>query len=255
MHEFPWFPFYATDFTNSRKVRTMSPEEVGIYTLLLCHQWDGGPLPDDDVELSSLANGAQSNTVRTVLERCFVLFEHGWVNERLEQVRVEQVEKREQKVRAGIASGKSRGSKKLPSSNTVRTALESRSNRKGTDPEQTESESDKKETDMSNGVISELASKLWLTWIEELGGRPPHPRLTAKRRQKLAALASEHLVESTDPVADFRALLRAVKASEHHMSKREYQMPESLFVSEERRDTWMQKARANGTAKHWADSL
>jgi hypothetical protein len=90
---------------------------------------------------------------------------------------------------------------------------------------------------------------LWGVWIEELGGNRPYPKLTATRSKKLRVLATEHLTE-TDPLAQFRAILKAVKASEHHMSKREYQMPESLFRNEDRRDTWVNKAAAgNGQAK------
>jgi hypothetical protein len=43
-------------------------------------------------------------------------------------------------------------------------------------------------------------------------------------------------------LALFRSILRAVKRSEWHMSNRAYQMPESLFLSPERRDRWTQEA-------------
>lgn len=88
----------------------------------------------------------------------------------------------------------------------------------------------------------EPISDLWGVWLEELGGDPPHPRLTTKRRQKLRDLYREQLRKAPDPVALFRDVLRAVKRSEHHMSKRAYQMPDSLFRNEERRDTWVQAA-------------
>ena len=127
--DLPWFPFWVSDFLASRSVRTMDPEQVGIYVLLLCHQWDGGPLPDDLNTLSMLCHGAETNAVRTVLERCFVSVDDLFVNERLEEVRKEQIEKRKQKVRAGMASGRARRkrnstNKKEQRSNSVRTEYE-----------------------------------------------------------------------------------------------------------------------------------
>ena len=86
---------------------------------------------------------------------------------------------------------------------------------------------------------------LWQAWVEELGGKPPVPRLTAQRRRKLLALYREQLKARTDPVGFFRLILGAVKHSDHHMSKRDYQFPESLFSSEEKRDRWALKAGRN----------
>ena len=40
---------------------------------------------------------------------------------------------------------------------------------------------------------------------------------------------------------EFRGILKAVKASEHHMKERAWQMPESLFRNEERRERWSLK--------------
>jgi hypothetical protein len=95
------------------------------------------------------------------------------------------------------------------------------------------------ETEAEKTLIG--VEQLWEVWIEELGGARPDPRLTATRSKKLKALATEHLV-GEDPLGRFRQILQAVKTSEHHMSKREYQMPESLFRNEDRRDTWVNKA-------------
>lgn len=99
---------------------------------------------------------------------------------------------------------------------------------------------------------------LWSVWIDELGGKSPQPKLTSQRRKCLRLLYREHLKREEDPPERFRKILRAVKASEHHMSKREYQMPESLFRSEERRDRWYQ-ASLNGAGpsggQHWAANL
>ena len=89
---------------------------------------------------------------------------------------------------------------------------------------------------------TDTVSDLWPVFVEEMDG----DRLTRTRRKKLAALHREQLASEPDPVESFRRVLRAVKASEHHMSERAYQMPESLFRNEERRERWAEKARTNG---------
>ena len=84
----------------------------------------------------------------------------------------------------------------------------------------------------------EPIADLWQVWIDELGGKPPQPKLTDKRRKKLEALHREHLNQESDPSARFRAICQAVLASDHHMGNRAYQMVESLFLTEERREVW-----------------
>ena len=99
----PWFPMYAQDFTNSRAVRTMSPEAVGIYTLMLCHEWDGGPLPADAPAIAAIL-GVDDMTIHRVwpqVSQCFVRCGDGLVNDRLEQVRDEQNRKHAERCRAG----------------------------------------------------------------------------------------------------------------------------------------------------------
>lgn len=210
----------------------MTPEEVGVYVLLLCNQWADGVLTDDMAALSRLANGADPKTVLAVLERCFEKGPEGWSNGRLKAVKEEQIERRQAKVRAGKASAKSRRRNKIEQrSSGVQTSLERSTN-------QSESESEQKK--------KLPTSKLWDIWIDELGGNPPQPRLTAKRRKLLEAVYTEHLSDEDDPLGAFRKILRAVKASDHHMSQRSYQMPESLFRNEERRDRWYTTSR-NGT--------
>ena len=104
-----------------------------------------------------------------------------------------------------------------------------------------------KKTDTSKP--DEPVIDLWGVWIEELGGTGRKPRLTPKRKQKIRELYREHLSEYDDPLTAFRNILRAVQRSDHHMSDRAYQMPESLFRNPERRDRWAQKATASTNGK------
>ncbi len=81
-------------------------------------------------------------------------------------------------------------------------------------------------------------NEMWGIWLKELGGKPPYPKLTDMRRKKLEALQREHLDQETDPSTRFRGICQAVLASEYHMGNRAFQMPESLFLNEERRERW-----------------
>jgi len=87
------------------------------------------------------------------------------------------------------------------------------------------------------------AGGLWQVWLEELSPRGPHPTLTDKRARVLNALYSEHLSKNgADPHQLFRGIVQALKASDFHSSKRQYQYPESFLSSPERRESWYLKS-------------
>jgi len=95
----------------------------------------------------------------------------------------------------------------------------------------------------------EQTDALWGIYLEELSPKPPHPRLTEKRRSALMSLYTEQLSKNgSDPLVLFRKVLKAVKGSSHHMATRAYQLPESLFRSEERRESWTHRALAKTRA-------
>jgi hypothetical protein len=99
------------------------------------------------------------------------------------------------------------------------------------------------EEDTAKSWARDLA---WPIYLEELGGTGRQPSLLSGRLKKLSLLYAEQLSDEDDPEAAFRAILREVKASDHHMSNRDYQMPESLFRNEKRRERWTLKALENG---------
>lgn len=110
MGKLPWFPFYVDRFHASRKVRGMTAEQVGIYLLLMTEEWSQGPIPDDDIELADIGR-APSQTVRSVLAKCFYLTEDGWANDALEEIRAEQENKADVRSRAGRKGAESRWNK------------------------------------------------------------------------------------------------------------------------------------------------
>tara|TARA_R110002020_G_scaffold7935_1_gene32577 strand:+ start:594 stop:1358 length:765 start_codon:yes stop_codon:yes gene_type:complete len=90
---------------------------------------------------------------------------------------------------------------------------------------------------------SDQSSVLWDLWLKNLSPKAPHPSLTQKRRQVLNALYNECLTKNGgDPLEIFRNMLNCLKASEHHMSVRSYQYPESFLRSPERRESWYLRA-------------
>lgn len=122
--------------------------------------------------------------------------------------------------------------------------------RPGDGPERTK----ERTKERTNGV----ARDLWSVFVEVMGG--DRLTLTPKRRRLLELLHEEHLAGEPDPLEVFRATLAAVRASDHHMSERAYQMPESLFRNAERRERWAEKGRAlsgrdTSEGDRWRDAI
>lgn len=105
-----WFRFFPQDFLGSRKVKAMTTEEVGYYIKLLCLEWEGGPLPTDIREMAILL-GVSTRAMRKAWDgvaKCFIETDEGYINERLEKVRAEQLEFVEKKRIAGAKGATTR---------------------------------------------------------------------------------------------------------------------------------------------------
>jgi len=96
----PWLALYPTDYLAD--TRDLSAEEHGVYCVLLMEAWLRGPLPDDLDRLRRMAAGAQSQSVRLVLERYWTRGPDGWTNARLERERA-RAEEQSQKQRRKAA--------------------------------------------------------------------------------------------------------------------------------------------------------
>jgi len=84
----PSFPFYVNDYMGDTKVQTMTWEQRGIYTWLLCIQWNDGSIPADEKELQALLHITPEKWPETwpAISRCFVPHKAGrLVNKRLRQ--------------------------------------------------------------------------------------------------------------------------------------------------------------------------
>ena len=84
MAEPQWFPFYVGDYL--RDTSRLTTEQHGAYLLLLFDQWANGPLPDDDLQLASIARLSVDRwlQVRPSLERFFRHEKGAWENRRVE---------------------------------------------------------------------------------------------------------------------------------------------------------------------------
>lgn len=240
----PWMPFYVNDFISSPWVLSVGlrrPEWGFWYVMLLSHQWTMGSLPDDLDELAALCLTSRDRFVEAWprLKEKFQKTDGGrWVNPRMERERDARISTSLARAEAGRRGGKK--------------SSRSRADKPGFSPAEASQKLDTETTTTtSKPENSTPVSELWKIWLDELGGTGKQPTLTTKRKEKLKALWAEHLADSENPVETFRKILKAIKASDHHMSQRAYQMPESTFVNEERRDRWaMQAGNPNTNGKH-----
>lgn len=106
MRKPPAFQFYVDNFVEG--VADFDDQEVGLYTRLLCAQWNRGGLPNNDDDLLRFSRGSttlQLNRVKTK----FKIYPDGMLrNERLEHERRKQLEWRLKSSEGGKKSSKIR---------------------------------------------------------------------------------------------------------------------------------------------------
>lgn len=108
-----WFPFYADDFLSSDYVQSMSMAERGLYITLLALLWKSERgLPTDEKVIAARV-GLTPNRFRKIfmgISKKFVQIENGtrFINERLEEVRREQLDKAKSRSDKGRAAVKKR---------------------------------------------------------------------------------------------------------------------------------------------------
>jgi uncharacterized protein YdaU (DUF1376 family) len=103
----PSFQFYANDFITG--TQDWSIEEVGIYIRLLCYQWDKGSLPIEEKRLSRIC-GCDLDSFKKAWVYVGLKFldknNNTLQNERLEQIRQQQLEYREKQRLNGLKGGR-----------------------------------------------------------------------------------------------------------------------------------------------------
>jgi uncharacterized protein YdaU (DUF1376 family) len=104
---FPYVPWYHGDFLRSTASWTLL--ERGAYWMLLCAQWESGPLPDDLTRLANIA-GTDATTMTTlwqVIGKKFSKTRSGLVNKRMATHRTDYLEYRDaqsERGKKGMAS-------------------------------------------------------------------------------------------------------------------------------------------------------
>lgn len=121
MKEFrsPAFQFYPNDWLSSRNVAVMTPAQRGGYIQLLCYDWTGDGIPDDDKILAALS-GLQnewSEVTSSALRACFEKHPSklGYLsNPRIQIERQNQIERRKSSSEGGKMAAKNRASGSFP---------------------------------------------------------------------------------------------------------------------------------------------
>jgi len=132
----PSFQFYPQDFLASDSVAQMTPEEVGLYILLLCRAWVGPGLPTDIARVARLV-GVPEERFRALwcgpLGTCFEERDGRLVNPRMERERDIAASLSEKRALAGSRGGKAKAEVQQPDSNPsgVATGLLEQSASKG----------------------------------------------------------------------------------------------------------------------------
>ncbi len=106
----PAFQWYPDDFLGSGKVGTMTTEEVGVYTLLLCLDWNETGFVFDEEELSRWCRLTRPRFRKAWarVSRCFAERDGRLYNPRLEVEREKQAEWRAKSAKGGRTSGQAR---------------------------------------------------------------------------------------------------------------------------------------------------
>jgi uncharacterized protein YdaU (DUF1376 family) len=106
----PAFQFYPDDFLGSGKVGTMTVDEVGAYTLLLCLDWNEGGFAFDEEELARWCRVSRQKFRKmwVRISRCFDAHDGRMFNARLQKEREKQAEWREKSAKGGRASAQAK---------------------------------------------------------------------------------------------------------------------------------------------------
>lgn len=134
----PWMKFYVADFLASAKVRRMSLEELGAYTLLLLEAWQADGLPNDPQEVADILRvdlARAEQIMAGVVGRCFTVADDGRLrNARQEQERAQVNEVRAKRAEAGRRGGAASASaREASASNCLASASVCSANAKQTD--------------------------------------------------------------------------------------------------------------------------
>ncbi len=109
-----WMPFYVADYLAD--TMHLNPAEHGGYLMLILHYWKSGPIPDDDVRLSTISRlgDAWSNASSTL--RAFFEYENGMlVHRRIDREKANAIVNKDKNQARAKAAAEKRWGKNAPS--------------------------------------------------------------------------------------------------------------------------------------------
>lgn len=143
---FAYFPLWPADFLGG--VRFLSPQATGVYIVLLCIEWENGPLPADVDALDRVAPGAKSAWGE--IGGKFVANEDGrLVNVRLEAERAFVMKQSEN----GSKGGRPKNQNRKPDESQSQSQMKAK-------PKASDSDSDSDSESESNSLLSNAARSL-----------------------------------------------------------------------------------------------
>lgn len=123
----PYFEFWPRDFLSDPAVDSMTNEELGAFTRLLCRAWDRdhpGVLPDDDEELANLArvDPLRWQCVRIAVARAFEVRDGRWTQKRMVREAIKLCERIDKRAKSATKAAYARWMKHA---NAMRTPCDS----------------------------------------------------------------------------------------------------------------------------------
>ncbi len=184
-NNYPYFPFYVSDFDGD--TRHMSVESIGIYIRLLIYQWTNGKIPSSEpmmVRIAGCGHDQFMESWENEIGQCFEKFEDGPVtsyrNKRLQIERDKVLAATEQRRQAGKKSGESRrkSSKKQPHRTSVPFPFERESNETATIQSHNHKKTKVKTTDRFE--------EFWEAYPKKVGKKPCAVKWKARQLDRLA---------------------------------------------------------------------
>jgi len=152
----PYFTFYPSDFMNG--VRGMTPQEVGVYTMLLCRIYEeNGPVEVNMLRLSTYC-GMREKSFQTVFQKLldlgkFHLVDGAMMNSRAER----EIQKRSNDLKSASIAGKASARKRQKNQSSVATPVQPPFNHTDTDTDTIKEE--------PKGSYKRTGNRLAANWV------------------------------------------------------------------------------------------
>jgi len=196
----PYFTFYPSDFMNG--VRGMTPQEVGVYTMLLCRIYEeNGPVEVNMLRLSTYC-GMREKTFQAVFNKLLDLGKFHLVDGAMMNARAEhEIQKRSNDLKIASAAGKASAQKRQQNQSSAATTVERPLNHTDTD------------TDTDTDNTSSFQSDVCLEAANAAPASPTVAELPALQGKLVKITEADVAIWSEAyPAIDVRQQLSAIRA-------------------------------------------